>query len=158
MVRTRGQRDAEGGSNTESTVNRRSQNRTSNARRGDAGKKSGSRRESHRENRRETPISPCGRRQDLKEDNNKEYLNLIQRVRAQQRQQEKEALRRELADKEPEIDVKINSVSLPIQKRRQSSSDKISSRKRTFLRSLKMSETPVFNGKSQKELQNFNIE
>ena len=66
-------------------------------------------------------------------------------------------MQRELAGEDPGVDVEIEGVSLPVRKRRRNSSDVTESSERSFLRGLKMSETPSFHGKSQRELQTFNI-
>ena len=87
----------------------------------------------------------------------RERAELIELVRVQRKQQEIEALRQELAGENPGIDVEIDGVSLPTRKRRRGSSDTQEHRETTFLRSLKMADCPLFHGKSQKELQNFNI-
>ena len=91
------------------------------------------------------------------EDTDEEHAELLRQVRAQRKQKEIEALKAELAGEDPAVDVEIPGVSLPIRKHRRHSSDADESSERAFLRSLKLSDTPVFHGKSQRELQTFNI-
>ena len=86
-----------------------------------------------------------------------QHAELQRQVRVQRQQREIEAMQRELAGEDPGVDVEIEGVSLPVRKRRRNSSDVTESSERSFLRGLKMSETPSFHGKSQRELQTFNI-
>lgn len=94
---------------------------------------------------------------DLDAELEQERAELMEAVRRRRKIQEIEALRQELDGEDPSVDVQIEGVSLPFRKRRRNSSDPEETRERAFIRSLKMSDCPTFHGKTQRELQNFNI-
>jgi hypothetical protein len=101
--------------------------------------------------------APPSRDSTIEEEEEDEHAVLTRLVRARRKEQEVEAMRAELAGEVPEVPVEIDGVSLPVLKRKRVASDEEATRERDFLRSLKLADCPVFHGKSQRELQDFNI-
>ena len=83
------------------------------------------------------------------------HAEILARVRRQRQLLEIQAMEQELAGEQPDLDVAIEGLGLPARGRKRRVSD--DETETSFLRSLKLSDTPTFSGKSMKDLQRFDI-